>query len=62
MNEKKIVICVEGGCLTGVFVSPEIKPAVARLLDFDNLKEEGLTTEERDDVFKRLTKGLVVIL
>lgn len=52
----KVVVVVEGGCLCGVFASPEADLDV-ELVDCDNLREE-LSVDDIDRKLAETTKGL----
>ena len=52
----RIVIYVEGGVAQAIYSND--KTAKAKLVDFDNMKEEGKTGKQRDATLKRATKGM----
>ena len=55
MINARIVITISGGVLVGVYSH---LPLIVDLVDFDDLKAEGLTSKECDKVLKGKVKGL----
>ena len=63
-RDARIVAVVNGGVLVSIYVSPELRKYFgieASLHDVDNLKADGLTSEECDARFEVEVKGLEAI-
>lgn len=56
----KVVILVEGGLVQTVY-APEGSGVEVRVVDNDNLKEEGKNGKQREAILKKTTKGLTTI-
>lgn len=57
----KILVCINGGVLQSLYVSPELAGAEIVLHDEDDLEGEGKTNSERDEIFEGAIEGLVPV-